>query len=113
MNFSLILKIISADSMVTMAQSTALAQHTYSHGSHTFTHTLTSTQIQPHCVKRQLSYYRIWNQMFILKVPEGGPRANRSTRRKLLTACPLIGITIPILEEKIQHPGRESNPRTL
>ena len=36
-----------------------LAQHALSHGSHAFTHTLTitSTQLQSRCVKRQLSYY--------------------------------------------------------
>ena len=41
-----------------------LAQHALSHGSHAFTHTLTSTQLQPRC-----SYYRIWIQIFTLKVP--------------------------------------------
>ena len=34
-----------------------LVQHTHSHGSHAFTHTLTSTQLQLHCAKHQLSYY--------------------------------------------------------
>ena len=34
-----------------------LVQHTHSHGSHAFIHTLTLTQLQPHGVKRQLSYY--------------------------------------------------------
>ena len=46
-----------------------LAQHARSRGSHAFTHTLTSTQLQPLGAKRQLSYYRIWNRMLILKVP--------------------------------------------
>ena len=32
-----------------------MAQHAHSHKSHAFTHTLTSTQLQPHCAKRQLS----------------------------------------------------------
>ena len=40
-----------------------LAQHAHSRGSHTFTHTLTSTQLQPHCAKHQLSYDSIWNQI--------------------------------------------------
>ena len=40
-----------------------LAQHAHSRGSHAFTHTPTSTQLQRHCAKRQLSYYRIWNQV--------------------------------------------------
>ena len=57
-----------------------LSQHPHSCGSHAFTHTHTSTQLQPRtstqlhlqpcCVKHQLSYYIIWNQTFILKVPE-------------------------------------------
>ena len=34
-----------------------LVQHTHSRGSHAFTHTLTSTQLQPRGAKRQLSYY--------------------------------------------------------
>ena len=54
--------------------------------------TRTPTQLQLHSVKRQLSYYRIWNQIFIFKVPEGGG-ANQSTRSKPPTACPLNGIT--------------------
>ena len=61
--------------MVTMAQS-ALNWHNIhtrvDRGSHALTHTITSTQLQPLCVKRQLSYYRIWNQIIILNVPERG-----------------------------------------
>ena len=76
----------------------------HSRGSHAFTHTPTSTQLPPRCVKHQLSYYRIWNKTFILKVPEGGG-ANRSTRRK----TPANRYHI-ILEETIQSPGRELNP---
>ena len=38
-------------------------QQAHSHGLHAFTHTLTSTQLQPDCEKRQLSYYRIWNDI--------------------------------------------------
>ena len=34
-----------------------LVQHVHSCGSHAFTHTLTSTQLQPRGAKRQLSYY--------------------------------------------------------
>ena len=48
-----------------------LAPYAHSRGSHAFTHTFTSTQLQPLCAKRQLSYYRSWNQFFMLKVPEG------------------------------------------
>ena len=51
--------------------------------------------------------------MFSLKVPEGGD-ANRSTRRKTPTSCPLM-IGISLLEEKIQRPARDSNlhPQTF
>ena len=35
-----------------------VAQHAHSRGSHVFTHTFTSIQLQPLCTKRQLSYYR-------------------------------------------------------
>ena len=48
-----------------------LAQHVHSRGSYTFTHTLTSAQSQPLCVKRQLSYYRIWNQFFCFEGTRG------------------------------------------
>ena len=34
-----------------------LSQRAHSHWSHAFTHTLTSTQLQPRVVKHQLSYY--------------------------------------------------------
>ena len=52
--------------MITMAQSAAteLAQHAHSRGSHAFTDTLISTQLQPRCAKLQLSYYIIWNRIF-------------------------------------------------
>ena len=41
-----------------------LAQHAHMDGTHiAYTHTLTSTQLQPLSAKRQLSYYRIWNRM--------------------------------------------------
>ena len=45
-----------------------LAQQVHSRGSHAFTHTVTSTQLQPlcNCAKRQLSYYRIWNFFCVL-----------------------------------------------
>ena len=44
-----------------------LRKHAHSRGSHAFTHTLTSIQLQPRCAKRQLNYYIIWNRIFILK----------------------------------------------
>ena len=87
--------------MVAMAQSAAKwrNRHAHARGSHACTHTVTSTQLQPpRCTKRQLSHYRIWNRVFILKVPEGGG-ANRSTRRNLPTACPLIGTRLLIRQE--------------
>ena len=48
-----------------------LVQHAHSSGLHAFTQALASTQLQPLCAKRQLSYYRFWSHIFILKVPEG------------------------------------------
>ena len=47
--------IIGAVPMVTMAQSAAHWHNAHTCGSHVFTHTPTSTQLQPHCAKRQLS----------------------------------------------------------
>ena len=96
--------------MVTMAQKRReLAHHAHSRGSHAFTHTLTSTQSQPRCcAKRQLSYYRIWDRIIILKVPEGGA-ANRSTRRKLPTSCLLIGITYPKRQSNVPIEPSPSN----
>ena len=75
--------------MVTMAFSASNWCNRHTHVDRT--HSL--TQLQPRCAKHQLSYYRIWNQIFILKAPEGSGRANWSTQRKPLTACLLIGIT--------------------
>ena len=64
------------------------------------THTLTSTQLQARCAKRQLSYYRIWNQIFSLKVPEEGG-VNQSTRQgiqsttlKLLWSLPTSVVSV-------------------
>ena len=53
--------------MVTTAQSQSATnwRNTHMHMDHT--HSL--TQLQPRCAKRQLCYYRIWNQIFILKIP--------------------------------------------
>ena len=76
-----------------------LAQHAHSHG----LHTVTSTQLQSRCAKHQLSYYSIWNQIIILKVPEEGG-ANRSTREKKTDSLPANRYRI--LEETIQRPGR-------
>ena len=45
-----------------------LAQHAHQRGSHASTHTLTSTQLQPPCTKRLLSYYIHWNRIYNLKV---------------------------------------------
>ena len=48
--------------MVTMAQSAANWRNTHIHVDRAYS--LTSTQLQPRCVKSQLSYYRFWNQTF-------------------------------------------------
>ena len=95
--------------MVTIAQSwRKLAQHAQSRGSHAFTHTLTSTQLQPHCVKRQLSYYKVWNQILFegtrgrgstLEYPEITPNrlpvnrnaiCHNNATQVCTAACPLI-----------------------
>ena len=51
--------LIGAVPMVTMAQSAAKWRNTHTHMDYiyAFTDTLTSTQLQPCCAKRQLSYY--------------------------------------------------------
>ena len=68
--------------MVTMAQSAANWCNTHTHVDRTYSLThFTSTQLQPCGAKHQLSYYRILNQIVILKVTEGGG-ANWSIRRK-------------------------------
>ena len=88
-----------------------LEQHAHSHGSHAFPHTPTSTQLT-HGVRSASVAITEFGIHFNMKGPEGGGGANRSTRGKTPTACPLIGITYL---EKIQRPGRESNrhPPTL
>ena len=63
--------------MVTMAQNAVNWRNTHTDRLHSLTHL--STQSQPCCAKCQLGYYIIWNQIFILKVPEeqaGIPREN-------------------------------------
>ena len=64
--------------MVTVAQRAANGRNTHTHVDRT--HSLTHLQHSYNHVG-QLSYYRIWNQIYILKVLEGGG-TNRSTRRK-------------------------------
>jgi hypothetical protein len=83
-----------------------LAQHAHSRGSHAFTHTLTSTQLQPRGAKRQLSYYRIWNRFLF----EGTWGRGSKPEYPEKTPDSLSANRYHILEEKIQRPGRESNP---
>ena len=67
-----------------------LEQHA---GSHTFTHILTSTQLQPLCAKHKLAYYRIWNQIFILKglkVPFRKGFCNREYKNQIQEDAMLI-----------------------
>ena len=68
--------------MFTMAQSATNWGNTHTHVDriHSLTH-LHQHSYKLCGAKRQLNYYRIWNQIFILKVPEGGG-ANRSTWKK-------------------------------
>ena len=74
---------LSRIAMVTMAQSAANRRSMYTpvHGSHAFTDTLTSTQLQPRCANRQLMLLHNLESNVILKVSEGGG-VTRSTRRK-------------------------------
>ena len=94
--------------MVTMAQSAANWRNTHTHvdRTHSLTH-FTSTQLQPRGAKRQLSYYRILESIFIFKVPEGGGSKPEYPEK---TPDSLPANRYHILEEKIQRPGRESNP---
>ena len=80
--------------------------HTHVDRLHSLTH-FTSTQFTTMLCEAPAHLLQNLESNSILKVAEGGG-ANRSNQRKTLTACLLIGITY--LEEKIQHPGRESNP---
>ena len=97
--------------MFTMAQSAANLpkRHTLSHVDHTHSPTHLRQHSYNHwrCAKLQLSGYRIWNRVFILKVPEGGG-ANLRPRRKPPTACPLIGVTYQ--RRKSNVPDGELNP---
>ena len=78
-------------------------------GSHTFTHMLTSTQLQPLSpAKRQLSYYRFWNQSLFWRYLREGSKPEYSTQRKNPDSLPVN--RYHILEEKIQRPSWESNP---
>ena len=63
-----------------------LAQYPQPRGLHTYINTVTTTYEAPAQLLQNLE------KKNILKVPEGGG-ANRSTQRKTLTACLLIGIT--------------------
>ena len=98
--------------MVTMAQSAANWRNTHTHVdcTHLLTH-FTSTQLQPrNCAKRQLSYYGIWNRIFILKVREG-EGANRSTRRKIPDILPANRYHIIIREKNpTSRAGIEPSP---
>ena len=78
-----------------------------SHGHHGQSATNCYNHIVPKC---QLSYYRIWNQIFILKVPE-----ERGSKLECLEKTPdgLPANRYHILEEEIQRPGWESNPHPL
>ena len=80
--------------MVTMAQSATNWRKAHTHVDRTH---FTSTQLQPRGAKRQISYYRIWNQIFILEVPERG-----RTRRKPPTCDDNRGphLLTPICDDK-------------
>ena len=92
--------------MVTTAQSAANWRNTHSCGSHAFTHTFTSTQVQKRA-KRQLSYYRIWNQSFYFQGTRG--RGNKLEYPELQTAAIIHLFFIKCPTDKtgvLRHPGR-------
>ena len=98
--------------MVTMAQSTVNWRNTHTHmdRSHSLTHlkgTVTTTLCE---APAQLLVLQTLES--ILKVPEGGG-ANRRTQRNPVpsNSLPANRFHILLLEEKIQRPGRDSNPR--
>ena len=95
--------------MVTMAQSAANWCNTLANVDRTqsLTHDLhASTQLQPLCVKRQLSYYRIWNRILFWRYLREGEQTGVPGEKPREPARN----GYHILEEKIQRPGRESNP---
>ena len=93
--------------MVTITQSAAnWLNNAHSHGSHAFTHTRTSTQVQPLCVKRKLSYYIIWNRHLCEGTWRRGSKPEYSEKNP--ASLPANRYRT-LLEEKIQRPGRESN----
>ena len=94
--------------MATMAQSAANWHNIHSRGSHAFTHTSYINTATTTLCEAPAQLLQILESivLFWRNLRDGG--ANRSTRRKPQTAGPLIVITY--LEEKIQRPGRESNP---
>ena len=92
--------------MITMAQSAADWRNTHSHGSHAFTHTLTSTKLQPLCAKRQLTYITEFGINFYFTRGRG---SKQEYPEKNPDSLP-INRWYDTLEEKIQRPGQESNP---
>ena len=88
--------------MVTMAESSVNWCKT-----HTQSHTNLHQHSYNHIVRSASLYYRIWNHIFFLKVPEGGG-ANWSARRNPPNSLPTD--RYHILEEKIQRSRRELNP---
>ena len=72
-----------------MTQSAANWRNTHTH----VDRTRTLTHLRQHsfnhiCAKRQLSYYRIWNEIFILKVPEGGGCISEFLEKKTRKPAP-------------------------
>ena len=68
--------------MVTMVQSATNCRNTHTQVDrmHSLTH------LHPRCVKRQLSYYRIWNQIFLFMYLREGEQTGVSGEKPLQPA---------------------------
>ena len=85
-----------------------LTQHAHARGSHAFTYTLTSILLQPRCASAS-SAITLFGIEFHFEDTRGRG-AKRSTWRKPLTACSLIGITYIRGENPTSRTGIEPSP---
>ena len=100
--------------MVTTPHSATNCATRHSRGSHTFTHTLTSTQLQPLSTKIQLNYYKSWNHILFWRYLREGEQPEYP--EKTPDSLPANWYHILLLDrKKIQIPRQESNlnPPTL
>ena len=101
--------------MVTIDQSAANWRNTQTQAdrTHPLTHLHQHSYNHWLCAKLKLSYYRNWNQIYILKVPEGGGE-NWSTQRKNPDSLPANWYHIIIRgENPTSHTGLEPSPSNI